>query len=379
MLRQLAHFNEWCFIQYESDVDKKWLYPEARLLNRDFPLASGEIDDYATYCEFDSSYLATQYKRLTDKKIPELIPEILHKNTKARRLEVVCEYLCWLTREYIYIDTKKSTEENSAFISQIHSELRDDFKKHSARRKTSPTIKSLTAPEFVEIIDLLKDKRIFPDNPIGTRNSLIVDLGCSSALRAGEILKLKTTDLLLKKHHSGKDIAYVIVKRRPNDANEDRIPEPSVKAGEGPVAIPLQVYKKLMAYIKEQRRAAVDLTQGKQTEYLFVNHRNDRFIGKPLKQRNLNKIFEKINRKYSFSIAVTPHVMRHSKFNDIFAKLTKLGMHESKITNHIRDMGRWSTASTMPALYTAPARTDELNLLISDRDDEIQGYTEGEK
>lgn len=284
-----------------------------------------------------------------------------------------------MTREYIYLDTKASTEENAAFINQIHSDLKDEFKKYSARRKTSPTIKSLTAPEYVEITDLLKDKRIFNDNPTGIRNALIVELGFSSALRAGEILKLKTTDLLLKKHHSGKNIAYVVVKRRPNDINEDRNPEPSVKAGDGPVPIPLQLYNKLALYIKEQRRHSVDITQGKQTEYLFVNHRNDKYVGKPVGQRNLNKIFEKINKKYNFSIKITPHIMRHTKFNDLFTKLTKLGKKPEKITDYIRDIGRWSTASTMPELYTAPARAEELSLLLSERESDIQSYNERDK
>lgn len=66
MLRQLAHFNEWCFIQLNGEED--WLYPEARLLKRELPLSSGEIDDYANYCDYDSTYLATQYKLIAEKK-----------------------------------------------------------------------------------------------------------------------------------------------------------------------------------------------------------------------------------------------------------------------------------------------------------------------
>lgn len=370
MLRQLAHFNEWCFIQLH--LDKKWLYPEARLLNRELPLSDGEIEDYATFCNYSSKDLTTYYRFLTVGDVEPNGPQTLvRKNTKARRLEVVCDYLCWLSREYLYLDKNNSTEENSAFIYQIQSDLKISLTKYGKRQKTSPTTKNITTPELKEILSLLNNKKIFLSNSIGIRNALIIELGLVSGLRAGEILKLKTTDLKLKISHSGSNIAYVYVKRRPNDYNDIRTPEPAVKAGEGPITIPLQVYQKLQNYIKNERRNSVDKSLGRQTEYLFVNHRKDINEGKPLNQRNLNKLFEKINHNYEFSINFTPHTMRHSFFNDLYQKLKKDKIHPNDIKSHIRDAGRWSTGSSMPALYTDDARKEELYLLTAKREDEM--------
>ena len=151
------------------------------------------------------------------------------------------------------------------------------FKIVSSQKKDKRLPNYMKYKEFTDMIDSLDN------TPLDIRNRALLELLFSTGLRVSELTSIKINDI----DFSRMEIRVV------GKGNKERIAyfnEHSAHA--------------LNNYLKIRRN---ELLNGKQSEYLFINH-----IGGVLTQRGVRDIIDRIIKKGSINAHITPHTFRHT-------------------------------------------------------------------
>ena len=151
------------------------------------------------------------------------------------------------------------------------------FKIVSSQKKDKRLPNYMKYNEFTDMIDSL-------DNiPLDIRNRALLELLFSTGLRVSELTSIKINDI----DFSRMEIRVV------GKGNKERIAYFNEHAAAA-----------LNNYLKGSRN---ELLNGKQSEYLFINH-----IGGVLTQRGVRDIIDRIIKKSSINAHITPHTFRHT-------------------------------------------------------------------
>lgn len=160
---------------------------------------------------------------------------------------------------------------------------------------------------------------IRPDNPLNPfeesvrqRNEAIVYTLIDLGPRAGELLQAKTTDFDFYSNEAA-------IGTRRDDPIDPRIDEPAPKTLDRRIGVKSETIKKIHNYVLKDRRHIVADPDNK---FIFVTHKCGPYQGKPLSQRGLNLIFERLRKSQpTLPANFSPHSLRHTS-NDEFSDLS---------------------------------------------------------
>lgn len=359
------------WIEYRKRKEPGWVAPEQRAACNQLPLTQREIKDFGRWCQRNSSSLANEaeHAKSTVRQFPGT--DVVKVAFRNRRLRNASLYVQWLVSMLAVVDERD--EGATALIDARRRTIGKWFDKELLPDPKGMPIRSLHPTQAKALQGALREDTVFPATPIGKRDKAIFEL-LRQGLRAGELLKLRCGDLDdAYQVDLGRKIAVVSVVRRPNDLDDERLDEPSVKTRPATVPVPRRVAQALLEYTIDVRRLAVDArSDGKETPYLFVNQQG-KHIGRPLSQRNLNRIVAKLKGQFGLPDNLHPHAMRHTHLTELFDQAKAKGLSNADIRVLLIDRGRWAPNSTMPALYTARSLMRESAEYVEERDRELAG------
>jgi integrase len=350
VMYDLAFYLQWLDLRRQRSPS--WLTPEQRVRAGKPALTEREIADLRTWCQTSARGLVNAFQREAKNIRILQSGETVESTTTNSRLINIRSYLQWLTRGLIegviYLEDREISKSirhqeilGLAFANVMHA------------GKKAPQCNSLTRDQSNSLRRVLVHSNFFSKSPEGKRDQLIARLLHEAGLRAGELLKLRCEDLEANfRLSSGKTSAIVRIIRRPNDINDERLNEPSVKTLPGPVTISKDLAAQLILYISHERRQAIELRKNDhETPYLFVCHTGPT-IGKPISRRNLNRIIKKLQ-KIAGLRSVSPHVLRHTHFTDLWEMASLKGKSAAEIRAVMLLRGHWSPNSKMPERYAS--------------------------
>ena len=367
-LRDLAFYLEW--VSLKRDRNSEWVTPEERVSKNQLALSRKEIDDLSRWCLLFSSELV----RVRNEESASIrgIPagRTVDVATTNSRLRNIGSYLVWLTEEFIE-GSLKLEDDLLAKSEKYKNIINACIERNLSGIKKSPPVLSLDDSQSKALVEAIKSNNIFSSSAHGTRDRLIARLLYESGIRPGELLKLRCDDVNDSyKVKNGRLIGLITIVRRPNDPLDERKVEPSVKTLPGPVTISRRLASDIILYITNERRISIDRRGGTtETPYLFVCHSGPE-VGRPISQRNLNRIIAKLKKVKGLPEWIRPHIFRHTHFTQLADSA-----YENNIScdDVILSRGHWSPGSKMPARYSQRHIIEKSNELTSLRDKIISG------
>lgn len=368
VLRDLCFFETWCALKTKQD--KNWRHPTIRAAADQIPLTLREVKDYARWCQRNARSLHKQVRVGTSNVTYLPAADVVKTEFRNRRLRNTVLYLRWLATS---LSASNDEENDRATLTEVRCRQLEHWfdKQLLSDRKPAPP-RSLGAAESQALRRLLRDKAVFPDTAIGMRDRLVLEL-LDQGLRPGELLKIQVRDVDdAYALDLGKTIGVVAISRRPNDIDDERLHEPSVKTSPGMLPVPQRLASALIEYVTQHRRTAIDRrADGMETPYLLVNHEG-KHVGRPLSQRNLTRVVAKLKGRYGLPETLTPHTLRHTHFTELYDRLRQQGRSDRDIRAILVERGRWAPNSTMPARYTSRSLIRESAAFVEARDREMQ-------
>jgi integrase len=213
---------------------------------------------------------------------------------------------------------------------------------------------------------LLKPLRFRENNPFHSttqlRAWLIYSFFRGLGLRRGEALKIKVRDIHFV------DRARVEIRRRPDDPDDPRMPEPKVKGMEGYAYLYPSLVFGLKSYLTDYDHPGY--RKRGRSDYLLLT-RN----GSPVASSYCNQMFTTVARSHPELRGVSPHVLRHTWAEELASHLLQDPGNEKPDSKNLaidilREAGRWSPTSSMPLHYIQNAlrrRAYQVNREITDR------------
>lgn len=187
--------------------------------------------------------------------------------------------------------------------------------------------------------------------PAQLRNWLLYLFMRELGLRRAEALKLTMEDL----PKPGSDI--VLVRRRPDDHQDPRRPQPQVKGVERPLPISHRIRIGLRAYTADPRHPGKRRRGG--TPYLFTSTTD----GSPMSLATCDQVWTTLAKKYPAQLrGLTAHVLRHTWAEDVAHRLISRG--QDMALDLLRAAGGWKPNSQTPLHYIQNALTSESSGLL---------------
>lgn len=364
ILADLIFYREWCLLRRNRDAS--WRTPEYRAALGQIPISKLEIQDLASWTQQTARSLAEA--RVRERGGSNVVTVSRGRPVKAattnRRLRNLLNYLIWAL--CLGGDTQGDSVETISQAAAIEAYLRSNLESEYSAEPAYTRPRSLTEKELVAVRLVVKDAN--PAAFCGERDSLIIQF-LLEGLRAGELLKIRTDQVTDNYEVSPDKVAGVVrVQRSPNCLLDERVREPAVKTLDGDLPISRRLATRALTYIRVQRRASVDLrSDGVEPPYLFVCH-SGKNIGKPISQRNLNRIVATFRGKGQIPQTLIPHVLRHSHFTELEAISSKAGKPAEETLKTLVQRGRWAPNSTQPAYYTMRELDRQSAALVAERD-----------
>ncbi|MDG4655270.1 site-specific integrase, partial [Chryseobacterium arthrosphaerae] len=263
------------------------------------------------------------------------------------------DYILWvINRQFSRCYSKKRQlyETYTRKIENIFSVLQLKYK-----RKIQ-NFKNIGEDHIKKVIDKFSEKK--DNHPLYYRNFLIIELLSETGIRAGELLNLKTFDILFNS---------AIVKIIQSDLVDSRANKPNLKniqSNRG-IAISNELVHQLEYFILTIRRITYKSKKSKLDHpYLFTS-----LLGRPLSKSSIQNLFDKINDEFPYFdsnnklIKITPHSIRHT-FSYSFIKyaIEEKEMEIDRAKDELRKICGWNAASTMPDLYAGKYIWEKANL-----------------
>lgn len=283
--------------------------------------------------------------------IPEFFDSYLSNfklGTHAFNLHVVClrDFVLWVLKRYLHKNYNNRENYNSILIMNI-SKFEDLF--------STFLLKNKTPNKYFKVIDLEKFERILfhlakqvnegASNTV--RDTIILKLLIETGIRIGELLNLKTTDIIDENNTS-------YIKIHSSQIHDSRKYKPRVKNTQSfrIIALSSELSELLYSYIKKERRNNYKV-KGSKVPHPFIFTSK---LGNPLSKSSINKLFERINLLYNeeneFADRITPHKLRHTfAYNFLKFLIENKGLDMDRAKDELRITCGWSPSSTMPQLY----------------------------
>ena len=362
VLQDLSFFFEWCELKHERDP--QWAAPERRASAGHVVLSSREITDFARWCSYPAARLTAALKRADGESTPSDL-EAVDSQTHNRRLNTAAEYLTWILKERA--PNQGQELDFHLKLDLAAQKIRDNFRRHLHAAKKAPLLRSLEESRAAQVQHLLDD--VLPEStPTERRDKLICRLLFHSGIRSGELLKLQCIDISDEfQVGQGRLSGCIEIHLRPNDRHDTRRIEPAAKTIPGSVPILRELAQKLVDYIINDREAAVLQSGGPMHPYLFVSHKGVT-AGKPISQRNLNRLIAKLRRYPGMPQDFCPYVLRHTHLNTVYDTAQRNGKNGREI---LLQRARWSNKSEMPQRYAQRSIARQAAELVAMRERQI--------
>ncbi|MFZ2999757.1 MAG: site-specific integrase [Undibacterium umbellatum] len=370
ILFDIAFYLEW--VGLKQLRQKHWNAPETRVRQGQLAISAREVAELCRWCQLSASEIAHAVERQIAGLASIPLNSVVDPSTADSRIRNICNYLLWITQEFIQAHSD-GVEINWAKNQSYKESISKNFSSQlNTQQKASP-IKSLRTIESNLVRSLLKNQSVFPNSDQGTRDRLIVELFLDSGLRSGELLKLYCEDLDTNYELApDKHIAILNVKLRPNDIHDERMHEPASKTFPGPIQINKNLANRLLNYILKERRSAINKRVDESEQpYIFVSHVGVQ-TGKPIGYRNLNRIISKLKKVAGLPNWIAPHVLRHTHFNEFADLAEENGGSEAEIRAMLTKRGHWRPESNMPEHYTQRRIARKTSEIIEIRDELIE-------
>lgn len=370
VLTDLTFLYEW--ISFRFEPFNETTSPEQRARLSKVSLTENEIRDLARWCQLKTRFLTMQAhgKQRNVTTLP--IGQVVSPALRNRRLRYISQYLQWITVNFSSIspDDGGSPERTE----MLRRKIERSFQKQIIAHGKPVQSRSLDPSDSKKLREVIRNQDVFPLTAHGQRDRIIVEL-LLQGVRAGELLKTKVEDIDdAYEVQLGKRIGVINITRRINDIDDSRKHEPAVKTRPGILPIPNRVIKELINYITQWRRHAVDQTSSiSETPYLFVCHSGPA-IGRPMSQRNLNRVIAKLKGLTGLPKNLTPHTLRHTHFTEIYQHARLNGRSDTHIQDMLILRGRWAPNSKMPAKYVHRALMQESADFIEERDQALTPF-----
>lgn len=299
-----------------------------RLANRNLVVELGEqrfptaedIESLREHCQRDSLDLRRYLDRAkpSPKNSIDLIAPIqkvafktVAKSHAYNRLTVFANYL------YFCAVTLFRTRPNAGALSQRAKEMHQALLAQRPKGKSRRTGLAVhPSPEyFDDFMGVVAE--CAPDNPfksvkVRLRNFVIFQMIFETGMRSGELLGLYVGDLIYD--DKGDPVVRVIDRR--DDPNDPRANPPAVKTLERDIPISQRLYEKVQEYITSVRYCTKN---ARMHPFLFVNHRNDAYLGHPMSDKNFQNELRRV-------VAVRPDrfkdIRRHGFRHNFNVRLT---------------------------------------------------------
>ncbi|MCU6502423.1 site-specific integrase [Rugamonas sp. A1-17] len=270
----------------------------------------------------------------------------LHPASFNGYLQTVQLFLTWAAERYLTDVSATSLDER---VLALKDRIRSNFDALYLGGISVAEVKGLDDQDLHALLLMLHPSA--SDNPFRrnarVRNWLIFRLFAEAGPRRGELLKLKTTDLV----EDGEKF-YVTLRRMPDDPSETRAIPPAQKTLPRTVGISEALFLDLEKYIQMERRPIRD---GKRTrlphQFLFTSER-----GTPLSLSALNSVFS-VMRGAAFKHTDTqlhPHLLRNTFCNSYLDwRVERTKVELERATDELRYLCGWQLNSKMPQRYAA--------------------------
>lgn len=368
VLDDLRFLDRWCKMKRQRD--ENWVPPEHRAAADKAPLTQREVEDFGRWCQRNARSIEKEIEAAKSNVSYLPSDDVVGTPYRNRRLRNASKYLQWLTTS---LATGDEDDVQEVALTEVRKrKIESWFEKQLLPEPKASDPASLRPEEADAFHQVMHDENLFSNDATRSRDNLILQL-LDQGLRAGEVLKLRVSDVNdAYQLDRGRSRAIVTVVRRANDIDDERVIEPAVKTNPGMLPIPSRLASALIRYVLDERRAAIDSRpDGLETPYLFVNQQG-RFIGRPLGQRNLNRIVAKLKGRFGLPESFVPCTLRHTHMTELYDSLLAKGLKGKEIQERMVPRGRWAPNSNMPSHYAARSLMREAAEYVEERDRKLK-------
>ena len=254
------------------------------------------------------------------------------------------DYVLWSIQRYLH------RVHRSSFISILKLNIvkcEDLFNSFLIRNKKHPTSFKVIEKNHIDyIISELYNKK--ENGAINFRNYLVVKLLYETGIRLGELLNLKTTDIIFEDSKT----YFKIIENNSDDTRKDKPRIKNVQSNRV-IALSSSNSELIEHYIVKIRRKNYSVIGTKiKHSFLFCSK-----LGKPLSKSNIQLLFQQINREcctsyYLVPQRITPHTLRHTfAYNFLKFLIEEKELDLERAKDELRNTCGWKPSSNMPQLY----------------------------
>lgn len=287
------------------------------------------------------------------KAVPE--QRAVDSGTHATRLRYIHQYLTFLVGYIAATLPRPLKAELEEASKQVLDALHAQVPSVPAKRGTRQGMSEEEQTRLLEVVHFNSSSNPWRREFVRERNWVIVVLLLATGMRRGELLNLRLSDLKADK-------PFIDIVRRPHDATDPRLLQPTPKTRERTLELRPAIMKTVWKYI--QKRSA--LPGARKHPYLIVNDEGD-----PLAYKSVDGIFADIRTAApDIKIDLSSHVMRHT-WNDRFSEQAE-AMELSEVAEQRarNEQQGWTDDSKSAATYTrryATRKGRELALKLQEK------------
>lgn len=241
------------------------------------------IDEFIEYIRYErnySDYTETNYTLDLDLYEEYLnIKKINYKNITYKNIQLYITYL----KEEKKLKPSSINRHLSCLRSFYNFLLKENIIIQNPFKLVSSQKKDKKLPNYMKYSEFEALVEVCDETDLGIRNRTLIELLFATGARIGELINVKLNDI----NFSNKEIKLT------GKGNKQRLCFFNSYSEEY-----------LKKYINSSR---VNLLNGKNSEYLFINH-----IGGNLTDRGVRDILDKMIKKASINTKITPHSFRHT-------------------------------------------------------------------
>jgi integrase len=378
---------------------KLWEESEGRDLMSEFSkgkfLDDDDINSLRDHCQLNAKSLR---KRLRDKKVKNVTSlELLYPTAKknipsvssshfANRLVDIASYINFTAR------TMLRRREGFADMCKAIDAMKDRIIAQKSKISTpkgnvgDPDHKAPAASVFDALMKVVKEDSY--DNPfkntgVRYRNALVFNIMYETGTRAGEILAIQVGDIDFQK-------GCVNIVRRPDNPDDPRPRQPTVKTLGRPIPITPELLEALRNYIFEVRA----VTKGANKHpYLFVTHKKGKHQGHPISNSTFtNRIlkpataqfpdmFDEINRhgfRHNFNYRLSKSIDAHNKEARANPEGEKQVINEAQELHIRKDLNGWESDTTAQTYNLRHIKETADKLMREDMNAQSKNFKKGQ-
>lgn len=278
---------------------------QERLLKRQY-LKVHELDDLAAFVQTKIRPVKTGATVVRSIRGKATVPGRVSPGVVHARLTVIASYISWLARTLAGSLDGTAQRDLEAF------ERRIKARRPRMRQRATGRLMGIDLELAETILSRVEVGSL--GNPFSAevqhRNSLILRMLFMLGVRGGELLNIKVEDIDFQKK-------TVRIVRRPDDAGDTRVDQPSVKTLERLLSLSEELAGEIHRYIRTERKKVVG--RGRHS-YLFVTHREGPSKGDPLSLSAYFKIFSVLRQAFPDASRLSGHAFRHA-WNERFSMI----------------------------------------------------------